>query len=931
LNVLRSLALGTAAVSLSATAWAGEEVLYAPPPAWVEPMPAPAPDIEPGKPLRLFFNQVHLSGGTATEYRKIVFALNTPEYLTQLGTVSAQWLPDKGDLIVHEVSIHRDGRVIDVLANGARFDVLRREAGLEQRMLDGVRTATLPVPGTQVGDELHVAFTTTKQDQALGDEVEWTGFLFADPIPWVDGELRVTWDEGSDILSGFTRFDTDSPHYRRLGTTGFSVDLPIAKLEETPGDAPVRFGVPPLAQASSFADYAEVSAVMAPHFATEGTIEADSPLAGEVGRIMAAHASPEARMAAATKLVQDEISYLHNGLNGGNYLPQSPAETWETRFGDCKAKSLLLLALLREMGIEAEAVLVLSEGGDILPTLLPAPGNFNHMIVRAKVGEATYWLDGTAYGTRLANIGDVPRFYHALPLTPNGSDLVPMPLRPFAEPFQTLSITLDQSAGVAVPALASFEVRATGPLVPFYRMIADMEEGEHKDEAFRSAAASALGDVRVYDMSLTFDDDQAVASLTGRALMTSPWEESDGRYRLAVPYQPAAAFGFDGDRARAEWHDIPVLINGPDYYRLVLDLMLPEGGEGFRLMGQPAFDERIGGNRLWSDGALNGGRLSLDQSVMNEAWELPAAELSEVKRANARLQRLLPRVIAPTNARRAWQYGPADAHLLRPIEDAYAALIAEAEEDDADNYLNRAAFHAGVGNWEDARADLDIVIEREASSTAYARRGYALMQLGRLEEALADMRRVEEIEGDGGTFETQIELLALLDRPDEALALADEYALFAADPDEADRLRAVALGHAGQHEQGRALLGELVERLPNAPWALNQTCWYSGIWDVAVAETLDICERAVELADHPAAAIDSRALAQYRLGEVDEALADLDRALAGNPNIHASRYLRGLIRTRAGIPGGSQDIADALRAAPAMAIQYAAYGFPDPR
>ena len=123
-----------------------------------------------------------------------------------------------------------------------------------------------------------------------------------------------------------------------------------------------------------------------------------------------------------------------------------------------------------------------------------------------------------------------------------------------------------------------------------------------------------------------------------------------------------------------------------------------------------------------------------------------------------------------------------------------------------------------------------------------------------------------------------------------------------------------------------AILAELVERTPNAAGYLNQICWYSGIWNVAVADTVDECERAVELASNSTAAIDSRALVLYRLGRTDDALKDLQQVLDTAPGIHASRYLRGVIRLREGIPGGQQDIDDARHAVPDIVRQYERYG-----
>src|SRR5688500_9721984 len=150
--------------------------------------------------------------------------------------------------------------------------------------------------------------------------------------------------------------------------------------------------MPALLQASTFADWQEVSSVMAPLYATEGAIAAGGPIAEQVAAIVAAHREPLARTVAALRAVQDEIAYLANGLDGGNYIPQTPAETWEKRYGDCKAKTLLLVAMLREIGIEAEPVLVASATGDAVPGLLPMPGAFDHVIVRAVIDGESYWL-----------------------------------------------------------------------------------------------------------------------------------------------------------------------------------------------------------------------------------------------------------------------------------------------------------------------------------------------------------------------------------------------------------------------------------------------------------------------------------------------------------------------------------------------------------
>src|SRR5690606_42156041 len=95
---------------------------------------------------------------------------------------------DKDDLTVHQVEIYRDGEVIDLLASGSEFDVIRREQGLEARLLDGELTATLAIPGLRGGDVLRTAYSGSSHDQALADEVQAPQFLGA--RPWRGGRRR---------------------------------------------------------------------------------------------------------------------------------------------------------------------------------------------------------------------------------------------------------------------------------------------------------------------------------------------------------------------------------------------------------------------------------------------------------------------------------------------------------------------------------------------------------------------------------------------------------------------------------------------------------------------------------------------------------------------------------------------------------------------
>jgi hypothetical protein len=123
-----------------------------------------------------------------------------------------------------------------------------------------------------------------------------------------------------------------------------------------------------------------------------------------------------------------------------------------------------------------------------------------------------------------------------------------------------------------------------------------------------------------------------------------------------------------------------------------------------------------------------------------------------------------------------------------------------------------------------------------------------------------------------------------------------------------------------------SLLADEVAGKPENSEVLNADCWFRGLFNVALDTAVGSCTRAVERADEPMAALDSRAMVQFRLGNYDAAIADLDAVLRLAPAIADSRYLRGVVRLKKGDRAGQEDIETALRMSPHLAEFYARHG-----
>ena len=112
------------------------------------------------------------------------------------------------------------------------------------------------------------------------------------------------------------------------------------------------------------------------------------------------------------------IRYTGVELGEGSFVPRSPAETLGRRFGDCKDKSVLLVAALRALDIPAYvALLAAGEDEREVDPELPGFGAFDHAIVYVP-GTPALWIDPTDPYARLGELPAADQGRHALVAAP---------------------------------------------------------------------------------------------------------------------------------------------------------------------------------------------------------------------------------------------------------------------------------------------------------------------------------------------------------------------------------------------------------------------------------------------------------------------------------------------------------------------------------
>lgn len=890
---------------------AAEKVLTGPVPAWV----APAPPILKADSAVRFDEQVQVDGATATVYIDTMRQASSPEALLQMGTLSLAWQPDHGDLTLHRVEIIRGDKTIDVLGKGEGITVLRREAGLERLMVDGQLTAVKHIEGLQVGDVLRTVFSLTETDAVLGGHVQDALVLLPAPLKVGFGRARLIWKTARPLgIKPLVPGLVLTPKPLDGTWTELVVPLPVAKLPETPKNSPSRFTAQPLLQFSSFPDWASVGKVMAPLYAVQGSIAPGSDLAARVDAIAARSPDPERRMADALRLVQDEVRYELIAMGNGNYMPQAPAETWAKRYGDCKAKTRLLLAVLDRLGIAAEPVLANSKRGDAVADLVPSALAFDHVFVRARIGAEDFWLDGTMLGSRLADIRDVPRYGFVLPVGGETPALLDLPRRAHTRPDIEADLAFDMTAGPHLPTPYRLTMRYNGG----YAAINKVDPGPSYDEkltAFAEKAASNwVGNTFVGKPAAVYDPEAAVWTLEFDGIAYPDWTYRDGHYALALP--PALKVTTDAPRDRAAWRSIPALIAEPWNARMHTVWRLPDGGKGVTLGSADPVSLELPAVSWQRRIALAGGELAEDITSRESGAEIPADKVSSAIKAIADAMDKTARLDLDPAYPKWWddvarrKGNPA----LAKVRAIFDARIAE-KPDEASRLVDRAGFEMTLFNWAAAEADFTRAIALDATAERHLSRANLRSKLGNRAGSLADAQAAYDLEqGSSDARSTLAYELIEAGKTDEALDLLPTDNNIATDDGLANFLERIdRLEQANRHDEALAMIDEALEKRGSSARLRNARCWFLGLRNAALDMALSDCNKAIELGADPAMYLDSRALVHFRAGRFKEAAADYDAALAASPEQTASLFMGSIVADRLGDKAKAASLGKAAR------------------
>lgn len=816
------LAILLAATALAGSpAFAADQLKFGPAPEWVVPQSIPeksAKAADAPVAVLLSDSQIRFDSGTTVTFTELAIKIQSPDGLSA-GNINFPWQPATDTITVNKLHIIRDGKVIDVLKGGQTFTIARRETNMDAAMLDGTLTASIQPEGIQVGDVIDMALTEQHFDPVMKGHVESVFGLWGS-MPVQAAHSAVSWDSTTKLA---TR-QLQMPVPKRSQQDGFtSLDFSASAIEPPilPDKAPNRFRLGRGGEATDFSSWNALAALMKPLFEEAAAVPASGPLRDELETIRKTATTPRKRAELALQLVENRVRYVALLMGSGGYVPASAQSTWSRRFGDCKAKSALLVALLRELGIDAEPVLVSTVGGDALPERLPMVSYFNHVIVRAHIDGKDYWLDGTRTGDGDLDRIPVPDYEWALPLVADAK-LVPIVPKPLTEPQIEMAIDIDASAGAYAPAPITAIQTFRGDGAVGVNSVYSKLSSAQLDQALRGYWRDKYDYVDIKSVNWAFDGTSGEGKLSMNGSANIRW--NDGWF-----YVPGSTIGFKADFTRPDgpFHDAPFVMSFPDWDVTHVQVKLPAAFASDQQLPQPV-NEKLAGTEYERTAKVSGSVLSVLTSERSLQSELP---YKDALAAEARLRALY------------------DDDVYLRIPDGY----------------------------QPSKADLAGLVSRQpGSADDFVRRGNIYLDSGKLDEAIADFTEAHRLDPDNKWAMADRGIAHVWKREFDQAA-ADFAAADSVDPDNPALIR----GHAlmaelkGDFDTAVTSYTRSLAKDPDNMFAKAHRA--SSLIELGKAdEALKDLDAMLKTDPSNTAALTARATAYRSLGEIDKALADAD-------------------------------------------------------
>ncbi|WP_270995994.1 transglutaminase family protein [Listeria seeligeri] len=331
-----------------------------------------------------------------TSYTSMAYTLNDPNMLNSAAKTNFILAEDEV-LNIHTLSVVRDGKVIDKL-NDINVKVLDYVRDENQASFNDEKKVTVLIRDLHLNDIFIIETSTELKYQKDSIRNQFFRWIYTYPNSyWAYGKYRFELknETGQRLEVNYNYFRDDQGNILEKEKE-FVENQKSYVIEEDSyiGKNPDELEIAPFIDFTTHKNYPEITKTISDLYQKFYQVDVNTFAADLIAELDELP-SLQHKIRHAIDFVQKEVYYLYNEAEMDGHEPQPAEVTYNTKQGDCKAKTLLLKVLLDYLGVDSEFILVSYDRDIFLPIYAPSPFNFNHAILKINYENQIYFVDAT--------------------------------------------------------------------------------------------------------------------------------------------------------------------------------------------------------------------------------------------------------------------------------------------------------------------------------------------------------------------------------------------------------------------------------------------------------------------------------------------------------------------------------------------------------
>ncbi|MDD2714598.1 MAG: DUF3857 domain-containing protein [Candidatus Wallbacteria bacterium] len=363
-----------------------------------------------------------------------------------IGTFYLNYIPGRSDFTIRYARSITDGRI--TYAND--YAVTDTSTYSSYPLYEKAREVKVIIPKVESGSFVEYSYEERYTSRDILDNPQCFVESFTSSVPYLSARVRIEAPAGLKLNLSLRNADRNLLKKSGSGAgVAYSFEMkkipPYQEEENTP---PVSDVFPTLTVSPAY-DYAGIAAALAAKYSAW---DKSSPaLKSACETITASAKSREEKIAALYQFLTKNIVTAWVSLSNTHYYPLDPAVIYEKKMGSKVDKTFLFHALLSELGVKSDFLLLSDRNSGSLEVSVPCVEQFGNLGLKLDNGKLIYVNDDSM------TMGDFPGGCQGSPaLSLAERKLVDLPYVP-AKSFSTFDLNLNENGDLRASVTDKFE------------------------------------------------------------------------------------------------------------------------------------------------------------------------------------------------------------------------------------------------------------------------------------------------------------------------------------------------------------------------------------------------------------------------------------------------------------------------------------------